>query len=306
MFKRLQDTISESRKLGAVSDFAHRCWTVGLPKADWYGRLTAEPGKFRLKCFPNRPSVTDAEISGALDELADVGGEGLIHLYLDADGDRYLVYHRHEQYNPTGGWKTKPRKCPPPPKGLCKCCEYFVEELSKPLVGRSFRFSGVEKTTDHTCDHSPLLSSPLLVGREGGPGGEGGDAKEAPLSPGVRTLIEEFSTLTSKPSAKRPDAALVRELEALVAARGLPALLSVLRERVPEYIARNQASPGTLHYFLPVFKDERVFTVKGAIHGTSIHTVRELAIPRGTFGRAVEERIRERDRQEGAPEVRDP
>lgn len=140
MYKRLHDTLNTSVRLGKVSDFAHRCWTVGLSQSDTFGRLTADPEKFRMICFANRPSVTVEQIMVALDELAEVDGEGLVHLYVDAEGERYLVFHKHEPSNPSSGFKYKTSKWPAPPRGLCPCVKYTPKEAGQPVGGREFRF----------------------------------------------------------------------------------------------------------------------------------------------------------------------
>lgn len=288
MYKRLDDSLPESRKLGKIGDFAFRCWAVGLTKADWFGRLTAEPDKFILKCFPNRRTIADEEVALALDELANVG-EGLVHLYIAEDGKRYMVFHHHEEHNPSGGWKTKPCKCPPPPRGLCRCLKYTQQESRKPVKGKEFRFqptlfptgqsgdepdrngkfgspvsplstndlaaaTGQSEPTDHCSSPAPLLSS-------SSPPGEGCGERGA-----FDRIAVEFQSLTGRSAVPigKNRAEVEAALAPLLERRGADACIRLIRDRVTEQVRRTGAPPGSLLYFVPVFQDDAAFANGGA------------------------------------------
>jgi hypothetical protein len=68
------------------------------------------------------------QVEKALEELQIVG---LIHLF-DTDGKRYLVYHDHEDFNPTGAIRYTRPQWPEPPSDLCKCQRR--ECAAKPLL----------------------------------------------------------------------------------------------------------------------------------------------------------------------------
>lgn len=303
MFKRFHDSIPESRKLGQVSDFAFRCWTVGLSKADWFGRLTAEPDKFKVVCFPNRSQVTEEDIMRALDELADAGRVGLIHLYMDEEGERFLVFHNHDDHNPSGDWKTKPKKCPQPPKSICKCVKFTLREDRNSLAGKEFRFnsgknaSGQLLARENASGQSLnlLLSSPLLSSQDKeGCGEEKGD---------VEKLCNEFTSLTGRPplsGSPDPEETLER-IRGLIRVRGLEPMVRVMKLKASECVQRTGRPPNSLQYFMPIFEDERLFG-SGSNDGAQA-VVKHFALPPGHFDAEAQRRIAERERRgkEGEP-----
>lgn len=279
MYKRLHDSVPDSLKLGKLSDFAFRCWTVGLSQADWYGRLTAEPEKFVVQCFPNRREVTPEQVKAALDEVADVMGEGLIHLYMSADGKQYLVFHKIEEHNPRQTHVRAASAYPPPPKGLCPCVRYCPQEGQGPFGGREFRFypglfsntgkeeGGVHERADacfvvheragacltvHDIDpSSPLLS--LKGGREtGGCGGGQGS---------LDRLSAEFEALTGRSAFRSEEerAKTAQLFAPILAARPLEELLSVMSRRISRERTRGNKGPASMRYFVAVFSDPRSF-----------------------------------------------
>lgn len=304
MYKRLMDTLPESRKLGRISDFAHRCWTAGLSKADWFGRLTAEPDKFRLVCFPNRPQVTEDEIKSALDELADAGKSGLIHLYQTDDGERFMVFHNHDEHNPSGGWTTKPKRYPPPQTGLCRCVKYSQKESPKSIGGKQFRFfTGLfctdqslvsAKVTDQSL--GMLLSSPI--------------SSLSSSSGEFGKLCDEFTHLTGRPPlAGIGDPGEFEErLKGLLQVRGLTAMLAVLGRKTSECVQRTGRPPNSLQYFVPIFEDDRVFNGdangrrNGALNPGAKEVVGHFALRDGDLDQRLRERIAERERREAAVE----
>lgn len=299
MYKRLQDTLPESRKLGRVSDFAFRCWTVALAKADWFGRLTAEPDKFRITCFANRSSVTDSEVMSALDELADANA---IHLYRIPEG-RFLLIHRHEEHNPTGGLKTRPVRCPPPPAGLCRCGRYKQGEVPKAIQGSTFRFFQGLFSTDQQPGSAPLCSSPLLSSKVGGCGGKEETVETASsavedLPEGtLAKLTDEFTSLTGRvPLAAVADPTeLLDRLKGLIRVRGLEPMLAVMRAKTSDCIQRTGRAPSSLQYFVPIFEDDRAFNGKGSRNDGAQKVVQHFALRPGKLGETVERRIAERE-----------
>lgn len=290
MYKRLHSSIPDSLKLGKVSDFAFRCWTVGLSQADWFGRLTAEPEKFVVQCFPNRREVTPEQVKGALDELANVMGEGLIHLYRTQNGKEYLVFHRNQDHNPQSTHPRAASEFPPPPKGLCECVKYTVHEGQGPFGGREFRFypglfdhgggegggngskgtlpvdveaSSAHKTvqmhssapTSCTRVHEKDASSfsPL---REEGMGGCGGGQAGA-----MEALGKRFHDLTGrKPWRSEKERIQLQEvISDALETQGVEALSSVLENRITRDRAQGKSLPVSLSYFGPVFADCKSF-----------------------------------------------
>ncbi|MGH6629981.1 MAG: hypothetical protein ACREB3_09650, partial [Burkholderiales bacterium] len=279
MFKRLHDTVPDSLKLGRISDFAFRCWTVGLSQSDWHGRLPAEPEKFIVQCFPNRREITPELVKSALDELAEVMGEGLIHLYKSADGKQYLVFHRHKKHNAPSTHPRTTSDCPPPPKGLCVCVTYAAAEGQGPFGGREFRFypnlferGGASSIPDGGLESEKLpngssachvaqacadsrrrvqqkdVSSPLLSSPLGGGVGEGG----------FDLISSAFLRLTGEKGWKsiRERQAIELAMQPSLVTRGAPALVAVMEARI-----KPGQPPSSLRYFIPVFNDPSVFEV---------------------------------------------
>mgnify|MGYP001589744912 CR=1 FL=1 len=280
MYKCLHDSVTDSLKLGRISDFAFRCWTNGLAISDWYGRLTAEPEKFIVKAFPNRREVAGDQVMSALDELAEVMAEGLIHLYEDSTGERYMVFHRHKPHNPRRS--THPRvtsSLPPPPKGLCSCIVYTEGEGDGLVGGREFRFYrglfqiGEGRREDlyaassthwvqmgaSGCNRvqSGALSSPppFKGGREtgGGGGGRGGQA--------VDRLALEFERLTGRPAFRSDEE---REktsvlMVPILETRSIEELLTVMTVRIGRERKQGKKGPVSMRYFVAVFSDPRCF-----------------------------------------------
>jgi len=311
VYKRLQDNLPESRKLGRISDFAFRCWANGLAKADWFGRLTAEPDKFRITCFANRPKVSDDEIAGALDELADANA---IHLYEIPEG-RFLVFHRHEEHNPTGGLKTRPCRCPTPPPGLCRCVRYKLGETPKSVVGSTFRHFQRLFSTDQRPGSAPLCSSPLLSSEVGGSGGK----EEEPSKPAelaapeveegaVGKLCDQFTHLTGRPplTSVGDPREMMERLKGMIAVRGLEPMVKVMTEKASECLQRTGRPPSSIQYFIPVFEDDRLFkggngsgTGKTKLNPGAKAVVSHFGLGDGTLGKKASERISRRG-EEGA------
>ncbi len=296
MYKRLQDTLPESRKLGKLSDFAFRCWVNGLAKADWFGRLAADPDKFRITCFANRPKVSDEEIAAALDELDTIGA---IHLYEVEEG-RYMVYHRHEESNPTGGLKTRPCRCPAPPARTCRCVRYKQGENAKSVVGNRFRFFKGLFSTDQKAASAPLCSSPLLSSQEvGGSGGK--EEEEPPKEEEERTvgkLCDEFTHLTGRvPFQSVGDPMeMMERLRGLISVRGLEPMLKVMREKTSECQQRTGRPPSSMQYFMPIFEDERLFKGNGGMNEGASQVVRHFGLAPGSLDKKAKERMDARNK----------
>lgn len=289
MYKRLQDTLPQSRKLGRVSDFAFRCWALAISQADWFGRLSADPDKFQITCFANRKGVLEDEIKYALDELADAG---LIHLYRVDEG-RFLVLHRHKEHNPTGGLKTRPRRCPPPPPRMCRCVEYKPDENPRSVKGCVFRF-GVNLFAVEAKAEAPI-PEPALVETEAAPVD---DPEEGQLC----KLTDEFTNLTGRPplaGIMEPREFLDR-LKGMIRVRGLDAMIAAMKSKTSDCIQRTGRPPSSLQYFVPIFEDDRVFNGSGGMNGGAQAIVGHFGLGAGKLQEGVERKIAER-KGSGAP-----
>lgn len=95
-----------------------------------------------------------------------------------------------------------------------------------------------------------------------------------PLSPPVpapscasplMALSQEFTVLTGRGAFTkvRAQGRIIRDLEALLAARGLGPCMKVMRDKIAEHRARTGKPPGNLGYFVPVFRDDHLFSGNG-------------------------------------------
>lgn len=123
MYKALDESVSTSEKLAAISDFAFRVWACGLARSDIVGRIDAKTRQFRALCLP-LVSCDDAQVDGAINELAEAG---LLHLY-DVGAHRYAIYHNHKVHNPgMSNLRNQRSRYPEPPADLCRCVRLLAE-----------------------------------------------------------------------------------------------------------------------------------------------------------------------------------
>lgn len=130
-WRPLWDDLPHNVKANALSDRAFRLWIHILSAADPLGRLPASASEIKTRAIPGRTSFSVQHVDKLLDEIAGVGTRldptsssraGLIHLYVGSDGGRYLVLHDAPDWKAGSG--TVPNsEYPPPPNGLCRCCD---------------------------------------------------------------------------------------------------------------------------------------------------------------------------------------
>lgn len=70
-YRAIQDNVSQSESLAAVSDFAERLYWRMLSETDPYGRLPGRPAKIKALCVALLP-VKEDKVERALQELEDV------------------------------------------------------------------------------------------------------------------------------------------------------------------------------------------------------------------------------------------
>ena len=104
----IKDSINDSEKISALSDFQFRVWVHLITYVDDYGRGDARPAIIKGKCFPLRDRMTNRDIEAALTALA---GAGCVSLYT-VDGRPYLYFPNWESHQRV---RQKISKCPPPP-----------------------------------------------------------------------------------------------------------------------------------------------------------------------------------------------
>lgn len=159
MYKALDESVSTSEKLAAISDFAFRVWACGLARADIMGRIDAKLRQFRALVVP-LVACDDAKVEAAVQELEACG---LLHLYAVA-GHRYGIYHDHDAYNVgLRNLVNQRSKCPDPPIGLCRCIRTPSLTLSstkgEEKIGEERRGT-VQRPSD---GRATAVNSPLFV-----------------------------------------------------------------------------------------------------------------------------------------------
>ena len=104
----IKESIRTSRAVNNINDFQFRLWLYLITYVDDYGRGSADPEILHGLLFPRRRSVTDNQISSALDALE---AAGLIIRYTDED-EVYLYFPKWENHQRI---QTKKSKFPEPP-----------------------------------------------------------------------------------------------------------------------------------------------------------------------------------------------
>ena len=92
--RMIKDSIHDSEKVNAMSDFQFRLWINLITYVDDYGRGDARPAIIKGKCFPLRERLTNKDIDVA---LAGLAGIGCIVLY-EVDGRPYLCFPNWEKH----------------------------------------------------------------------------------------------------------------------------------------------------------------------------------------------------------------
>ena len=107
----IKDSIHESEKVNAMTDFQFRLWVSLITYVDDYGRGDARPAIIKGNCFPLRDRLTNKDIDAALTGLA---GIGCIVLY-EVDGRPYLCFPNWEKHQTV---RNKRSRFPEPPGEL--------------------------------------------------------------------------------------------------------------------------------------------------------------------------------------------
>jgi len=131
MWKRVHQEMAACDKFTKLGFHPMTLWTMMLPHSDMKGRYWAKASWIKGQVLTVFDDLRLEQVESALTALSDAG---LIHLY-DVDGKRYLVYHDHEDSNPTGALGKVSPKWPEPPLDLCKCVS---ENGARTAVERCF------------------------------------------------------------------------------------------------------------------------------------------------------------------------
>lgn len=147
MFKALQASIRSSEKLAEASDWAARVWKYGLAASDVFGRIVAGAKKFKAEAMPMLDR-TEAQVEAGLEELAQIG---LVHPY-ESEGRRYIVFHKHEDYNKSHKNLKNLRPTYPPPPPICPCVQYADSEIPSPAPP-----PGIEQEHERNVRGTPVV-----------------------------------------------------------------------------------------------------------------------------------------------------
>lgn len=126
----LKDSIRTSKKVNDLSDFNFRIWSYLITYVDDYGRGSADPELLKGLVFPRRKGLTEAQISKALDDLANTG---MIKLY-EVDGESYLYFPNWDKHQQI---RAKKSRFPAPDIG----CNQMI-------------------SSDSICPRNPIQSNP--------------------------------------------------------------------------------------------------------------------------------------------------
>ncbi len=112
----IKDSIHESEKVNAMTDFQFRLWISLITYVDDYGRGDARPSIIKGNCFPLRDRLTNKDIDAG---LAGLAGIGCIVLY-EVDGRPYLYFPNWEQHQTI---RNKRSRFPEPPPSESNCVQ---------------------------------------------------------------------------------------------------------------------------------------------------------------------------------------
>lgn len=120
--RMIKDSIHDSEKVNAMTDFQFRLWINLIAYVDDYGRGDARPAIIKGKCFPLRERLTVKDIDAALTGLA---GIGCIALY-EVDGRPYLCFPNWEKHQQI---RNKRSRFPAPEDGELKTIDINCNQL---------------------------------------------------------------------------------------------------------------------------------------------------------------------------------
>ena len=157
----IKETIRTSKSVNKLSDFNFRIWTYLITYVDDYGRGSADPELLKGLVFPRRAGLTEAQISKALDDLANIG---MITLY-EADGESYFYFPNWDKHQQIRAKKSKF----PEPDIACyhlisndsKCARNPIQSESK--EEDDARARGFGKVMDLFLDKVNPLPSPSVT-----------------------------------------------------------------------------------------------------------------------------------------------
>ena len=119
----IKDSIHESEKVNAMTDFQFRLWISLITYVDDYGRGDARPSIIKGNCFPLRERLTNKDIEAG---LAGLAGIGCIVLY-EIDGRPYLYFPNWEKHQTI---RNKRSKFPEPPQTSESICKQVITNAS--------------------------------------------------------------------------------------------------------------------------------------------------------------------------------
>lgn len=99
----IKDSIYESEKVNALSDFQFRVWVSLIPYVDDYGRGDARPAIIKGRCFPLRRMVSEEDIRQT---LVDLEKADCIRLYI-VGGKPFLCFPRWAKHQTIRNQRSK-------------------------------------------------------------------------------------------------------------------------------------------------------------------------------------------------------
>ena len=128
--RMIKDSIHDSEKVNAMTDFQFRLWINLITYVDDFGRGDARPAVIRGQCFPLRERLTNKDIEAALEALA---GIGCVSLY-EVDGRPYLYFPTWESHQTIRNQKSKF----PAPESNCEQLKTIESKCSRNPIQSEF------------------------------------------------------------------------------------------------------------------------------------------------------------------------
>lgn len=170
IYRRLYSGFTKGQRINKVSLQAEAWFWRVMATADDFGNADADPGLCYAATVGRRVGITLEDVAGW---LAELGESGLIQMYADESGDKYLHINGFEELQPAG--KNGKRVCRFPRPNESRLIPIDLDFLDSSLASHSHSHS-------HSDPHSHSDLNPQR-------------ARRTPGAQGVR-LPEDFSVTT--------------------------------------------------------------------------------------------------------------
>lgn len=158
----IKESLCDSEKIAALSDFEFRLWVGLITQADDAGRGDARPAIIKGRVFPFRERLSIKDIDAALQELA---AKGCVSLYT-VDGKPYFLFPgwvKHQRVRDCKPKYPEPTENYIPPQSAASCGE--LPQSAALIQSESESESNPDISAEPQATHAPpVVELPLNDG----------------------------------------------------------------------------------------------------------------------------------------------